>query len=98
MLVYLRAIDPRLDALIDALVARRCRVLAYLPGLDDARRKRLQSAQRHVSPVPLRLASLLPECDLFVRQAGNIAGAALMPHCGGMPHVALTRPRCHLLT
>src|SRR6185503_16626393 len=58
VLVYLRGSDPRIDAVIEALVARRCRVAAYLPGLDEARRARLQGAQRRVSARPLRLAPL----------------------------------------
>jgi len=86
VLVYLRASDPRLDAVIEALIAHRCRVAAYVPGLDEARRARLQSAQRRVSTRPLRLAALLPECDLFLNHGGNIAGAALMH---GVPQLVL---------
>jgi len=86
VLVYLRGSDPRIDAVIEALVARRCRVAAYLPGLDEARRARLQGAQRRVSARPLRLAPLLDGCDLFVNHGGNVAGAALMH---GVPQLVL---------
>jgi UDP:flavonoid glycosyltransferase YjiC (YdhE family) len=66
-----------------------------MPGLDDARRARLQSAQRRVSTVPLRLASLLPECDLFVNHGGNVAAAALMH---GVPQLVLPAQYEQLVT
>ncbi|HZZ91317.1 MAG TPA: nucleotide disphospho-sugar-binding domain-containing protein [Usitatibacter sp.] len=78
VLVYLRASDPRIDTVIDLLVQHRCRVAAYIPGLDAERRARLQSAQRRVSERPMRLAPLLGECDLFLDHGGDVAGAGLM--------------------
>jgi UDP:flavonoid glycosyltransferase YjiC (YdhE family) len=95
VLVYLRASDPRIDAMIDALIAHRCRVVAYLPGLDDGRRSRLQSARRRVSTRPVRLAGLLRQCDLFVNHGGNVAGAALMH---GVPQLVLPAQLEQLLT
>ena len=95
VLVYLRGSDPRIDAVIDALVSHRCRVAAYIPGLDAARRARLQSSQRRVSAVPLRLAGLLAECDLFVNHGGNVVGAALMH---GVPQLVLPAQYEQLIT
>jgi UDP:flavonoid glycosyltransferase YjiC (YdhE family) len=95
VLVYLRASDPRVDAMIDALIAHRCRVVAYLPGLDDGRRARLKSAQRRVTTGPVRLAGLLPECDLFVNHGGDVAGAALMH---GVPQIVLPAQLEQLIT
>ena len=80
VLVYVRAVVPQLDGLIDALVANRCRVVAFIPGLDAARRTRLQSAQRHVSDGPMRLRPLLADCDLVVSEGGTLSVGALM--CG----------------
>jgi UDP:flavonoid glycosyltransferase YjiC (YdhE family) len=78
VLVSLRSVVPQLDALIDALVAQRCRVVAFIPGLEAARRARLRSAQRRVAERPVRLAPLLPSCDLVVSEGGDLAGGALM--------------------
>ena len=87
VLVYLQARDSRIDAVVEGLVANRCRVVAYLSGPDasDAR-GRLRSAQRRVSDGPVRLAGLLRDCDVFVNHGGNIAGAALMH---GVPQLVL---------
>lgn len=95
VLVYLRGSDPRIDAVIDALLSHRCRVAAYIPGLDAARRARLQSAQRRVNAAPLRLAGLLPECDLFVNHGGNVTPAALMH---GVPQLVLPAQYEQLIT
>ena len=95
VLVYLRASDPRVVPVIDALIAHRCRVAAYLPGLEEARRLRLQAAQRRVSARPIRLAPLLAECDLFVNHGGNVAGAALMH---GVPQLVLPAQYEQLVT
>jgi UDP:flavonoid glycosyltransferase YjiC (YdhE family) len=78
VLVYLRSSLPQMDALIDALAANRCRVAAYVPGLDAARTARLRSARRLVSERPLKLRPLLQECDLLVSHGGNVAPGALM--------------------
>jgi UDP:flavonoid glycosyltransferase YjiC (YdhE family) len=45
--------------------------------------------------VPLRLASLLPECDLFVNHGGNVAPAALMH---GVPQLVLPAQYEQLVT
>jgi UDP:flavonoid glycosyltransferase YjiC (YdhE family) len=87
VLVYLQARDPRIDAVVEGLARHRCRVVAYLSGPDarDAR-ARLRSAQRRVIEHPVRLAGLLPDCDLCVSHGGDIAGAALMQ---GVPQLVL---------
>jgi hypothetical protein len=77
VLVYVRNGLPQLDALIEALIANRCRVAAFIPGLDPARRDRLRSAQRIVADRPMRLEPLLRDCDLVVTEGGNLAHAAL---------------------
>jgi hypothetical protein len=84
VLVYVRDVVPQLDALIDALVANRCRVAAFIPNLAPARRERLQSAQRLVAQRQMRLAPLLAQCDLFVSEGGNIATGALL---SGVPQL-----------
>jgi UDP:flavonoid glycosyltransferase YjiC (YdhE family) len=80
--VYVKTSLPQLDALIDALVARPHRVLAFIPGLDERRRARLASASRRVLGRPVRLDAALRGCDLLVSHGGEIAGGAL---CHGVP-------------
>jgi len=95
VLVYVRDVVPQLDALIDALVANRCRVAAFIPNLDPARRERLQSAQRIVAQRQMRLAPLLAQCDLFVSEGGNIATGALL---SGVPQLLFPTQYEQLLT
>ncbi|HEX5129236.1 MAG TPA: nucleotide disphospho-sugar-binding domain-containing protein, partial [Usitatibacter sp.] len=80
--VYVKTSLAQLDALIDALVARPHRVLAFIPGLDERRRARLASASRRVLARPVRLDAALRGCDLLVSHGGEIAGGAL---CHGVP-------------
>jgi hypothetical protein len=84
VLVYVRDCIQPLDALIEALAANRCRVAAFIPGIDAARRERLRSAQRIVSDGPMRLEPLLQTCDLVVSEGGNISAGALM---SGVPQL-----------
>jgi hypothetical protein len=95
VLVYLRRGMRHLDTLIELLVAHRCRVAAYIPGLDEARRARLQSAQRRVSARPMRLEPLLRECDLFVGHPGDVAVAALLH---GVPQMVFPTQYEQLIT
>ncbi len=98
VLAYLHASPamlPVLDALIDALVASRARVAACISNLDEARRARLAGPRRIVSQRPLRLAGLLPGCDLFVGHSGDTANAALM---AGVPQLLLPLHYEQLLT
>jgi UDP:flavonoid glycosyltransferase YjiC (YdhE family) len=84
VVVYLRGAMKQMDALVDALVAHRCRVVACVPGLDPARMQRLRSAQRLVSERPLKLRPLLPEADLCITHGGNLSVGALM---FGLPQI-----------
>ncbi len=84
VLVYLKRQLPALDALIAALARSPHRVAAFIPELEPARAARLAGPGRIVSEQPMRLAPLLPECDLFVSQAGNVAVGTLM---SGVPQL-----------
>ena len=77
LLVYVQGNLPQIDALIDVLAARPHRVIAYIPGLDTARRARLAGRGRIVIDRPVRLDVLLPRCDLLVCHGGEIAGGAM---------------------
>jgi hypothetical protein len=77
VLVYLQRDLPQLDALIDMLAAGPHRVIAYVPGLDAARRGRLAGRGRVVIDRPVRLDVVLPHCDLLACHGGEIAGGAL---------------------
>jgi UDP:flavonoid glycosyltransferase YjiC (YdhE family) len=77
VLVYVHSTLPQLDALIDDLAASPHRVIAYIPGLDAARRARLAGRGRVVIDRPVRLDIVLPRCDLLVCHGGEIAGGAI---------------------
>ena len=76
--VYVKTSLPLLDALIDTLVASPHRVVAYIPGLDEARKRRLASRTRIVADKPVRLERFLRDCDLVVSHGGEIAAGSLM--------------------
>jgi UDP:flavonoid glycosyltransferase YjiC (YdhE family) len=76
--VYLQANLPQLDAVMQTLVASPHRVIAFIPGLDPARRKRLEARHRIVAERPLRLDRLLQGCDLMLSHGGEIAAGALL--------------------
>jgi UDP:flavonoid glycosyltransferase YjiC (YdhE family) len=76
-LVYVQHNLPQIDALIDALAAGPYRVIAYIPGLDAARRSRLAGRGRVVVERPVRLDTVLPHCDLLVCHGGEIAAGAI---------------------
>jgi hypothetical protein len=73
VLVYLKNNMPQLDALIALLASSPFRVIAFIPGLDEARRKRLAGPMRIVADKPVRYSGLIGECDLFISQAGSAA-------------------------
>jgi len=84
VLVYLKKELPQLDALIALMAASPCRVIAYIPGLEPERARRLQGPLRVVSEKPVRYGSLLAECDLFVSQAGSAATGTVL---AGVPQL-----------
>jgi UDP:flavonoid glycosyltransferase YjiC (YdhE family) len=86
VLAYLRSSVAPIEALAAAWSARGCRLIACIPGMDDATRARLRRVHATLSDVPVRLAPLLRECDLFVSHGGNAAVAALM---SGVPQLLL---------
>ena len=80
--VYVKPALPQLDALIDLLASRPHRVLAFIPGLDAARRSRLASPARRVVDRPVRIDAAFRGCDLLVSHGGEIAAGAA---CSGVP-------------
>lgn len=76
--VYVKRFMPHLDALIDYLARSPHRVIAFIPDLDAARRKRLEGPRRLLSERPVRLDTLMRQCDLLVSHGGEIAAGALM--------------------
>ena len=82
--VYVKTAMPQLDALIDLLRASPHRVVAYIPGLDEARRARLAGRGRIVADRPVKLDRFLRHCDLIVCHGGEVAQGALMY---GIPQV-----------
>jgi hypothetical protein len=86
VLVYVKKELAQLDSLIALLSTGPFRVVAFIPDLDAARRARLASPQRLVADKPIRFGPLLPDCDLFVSQAGTAATGLLM---SGVPQLML---------
>lgn len=84
IVVYLKPGLVQLDALIDLLVASPVRVVAFIPDLDEARRRRLEGPGRVVATQPFRLEGLIKDCDLLVSHGGNIAAGTL---CLGVPQL-----------
>ena len=80
--VYVKPALPQLDTLIDLLASRPHRVLAFIPGLDAARRARLASPVRRVLDRPVRIDAAFRGCDLLVSHGGEIAAGAA---CSGVP-------------
>ena len=76
--VYVKRHLPQLDALIDVLAASPHRIIAFIPDLDPKRRARLEGRGRVVSEKPLKLDSVLRECDLMIAHGGELATGALM--------------------
>jgi UDP-N-acetylglucosamine:LPS N-acetylglucosamine transferase len=76
--VYLQRDLPQLDVVIDWLAASPHRVIAFIPDLDEARRRRLAARQRLVTERPVRLERLLKRCDLIVCHGGEISAGAVM--------------------
>lgn len=84
VLVYVKKDLPQLDTLITLLASSALRVITFIPGLDAARRERLEGPTRIVSEKPLRYAPLLKDCELYVSQAGSASTGVLM---AGVPHL-----------
>ena len=76
--VYVKRYLPQLDALIEHLAASPHRVIAFIPDLDEARRARLRSRIHVVAERPVRLESIIGQCDLLVSHGGEISTGALM--------------------
>jgi UDP:flavonoid glycosyltransferase YjiC (YdhE family) len=77
VLVYMKRDYVHLDAVIDLLAGSTLRVALYVEGLDAARRARLEGPTRRVSDAPMRLDSLLDECDLVVSHGGELTTGTL---------------------
>lgn len=76
--VYVKADLAQLDDLLRVLQASPHRIVAFIPGLDPARRAMLTGRRRAYSDRPVRLDGLMRGCDLVVCHAGEIATGALM--------------------
>ena len=76
--VYVQKYLPQLDALIDCLACGPYRVLAWVPGLEAERRARLAAPGRVVLDRPVRMETMLKECDLVVSLGGDIAHGSIM--------------------
>lgn len=71
--LYLKTSLPQLDAVIDLLAASDHRVAAFIPNLDEERRRRLVGPHRYVSASPILLEPLLADCDLAITNAGQLS-------------------------
>jgi UDP:flavonoid glycosyltransferase YjiC (YdhE family) len=76
--VYVKRHLGQVDALIDALAARGCQVVAFIPELEPERRARLEGPGRVASRGAVRLDAVLNRCDLVVSHGGTLAPGSLM--------------------
>jgi len=82
--VYLRKDVAQLDLIIAALRERDLRVMCFIPDLEASRAAILASPRRIVSDRLIRLAPLLPDCDLFVSHGGSATIGTLL---AGVPQL-----------
>jgi UDP:flavonoid glycosyltransferase YjiC (YdhE family) len=75
--VYVKTNLPQLDALLDVLVRSPHRIVAFIPGLDAERRRRLAGRHRIVVDRPVKLERFLRECDLLISHGGEMSAGAL---------------------
>ncbi|APV50135.1 hypothetical protein BWI17_10835 [Betaproteobacteria bacterium GR16-43] len=95
VLVYLPATVPCLDELFATLKARGHCVIAFIPGLEPARRAAYASSRIRMTETLVRLDRLLPACDLLVSMGGEI-GPGSLAH--GVPLLLLPQHYEQLLT
>jgi UDP:flavonoid glycosyltransferase YjiC (YdhE family) len=86
VLVYMKRDYIHLDGLIDVLAGSSLRVALFVEGLEPARRSRLEGPTRRVSDTPIRLDSLLDECELVVSHGGELTTGTL---ARGVPQLVL---------
>lgn len=84
--VYLKRSLPHVDSTIDALVARGCQVIAFIPDLEPEGKARLEGPGRVASDRAVRLDAVLNRCDLVVSNGGTLAPGSLMR---GIPQLVL---------
>ena len=78
VLVYVKKELRQMDALFSLLAKPPLRVIAYMPEIDAAARKRLGGPQLLMSEKPVRYGPLLKDCDLFVSHAGAAAAGTVL--------------------
>jgi hypothetical protein len=84
VLVYVQPHLAVLDELLTTLRARNHSVVAFIPGLDDARRTAFAGPRMRLPEGLVRLDRLLPECDLVICHGGDIASGAI---ASGIPQL-----------
>jgi hypothetical protein len=77
VLVYAQPQLIMLEEMLTGLRARGHSVVAFVPGLEPARRAALENARTRLPEGLVRLDRLLPECDLVACHGGDIASGAL---------------------
>lgn len=87
ILVYLRPEVRDFEAVMQALAALDCQVLAIIPGISANLKARLETPRCNILTSNLRLESVIAECDLAISYAGHgFVSAMLM---AGVPLLLL---------
>ncbi len=86
VLVYVQPRHAMLDEMLAGLRARNHSVVAFVPALDHARRNAHAGPKMRLPEGMVRLDRLLPECDLVVSHAGDIAGGTV---ASGIPQLMI---------
>lgn len=78
--------SPLIVPALEALSTRKCRLVAYIPGLLPEHRALLEGPGRVVSDEMVRIDKLLPGCDLVLNHGGGLTVGALL---AGIPQFVL---------
>ena len=79
VLAYLKTSNSHLDAFLEYFARGPVRALVYVPGLDETRRARYSTARCNISDRPIRVGSVIRDCDLVISHGGaGMSGGALM--------------------
>lgn len=75
---YLKRHSLLLDAFLDCLSRGPARAVVYVPGMDEATRRRWASSRCAMVDRPVKIDSVVAGCELVISHAGEMATGVLM--------------------
>lgn len=94
ILLYLHG-SLMIDALLQVLSTRRCRMVAYVTDLSPQHRALLEAPGRLIADEMVRIDRLMPGCDLVVSHGGGISPGTML---AGVPQFVLPQHYEQLIT